>query len=284
MELVRSNVYYRLVHSFRKNGRVVTRSEYVGKSIPENIEERKERLLRKCFREDAFKKVDLIRKNFLKEWKTFPESVKKNIVLSLSARFTYNTNAIEGSTITLEETEDLVERNLAPHKNIRDVQETMNHAKLFLEVLNEKRGLSLPLLLEWHDRLFHDSKQDIAGQLRDYHVRVGSYRAPDWQDVERLLKEFIEWFNRNERVLHPVELSARAHYKFEKIHPFGDGNGRVGRLIIAYALSRARCASMIIEYKKRKSYYHALEKTENNFVNYFVQGYIRVHKKYLEKS
>ena len=81
--------------------------------------------------------------------------------------------------------------------------------------------------------------------------------------------------------MHPVEFAARAHYKFEKIHPFGDGNGRIGRLIITYLLRKGNFPLLIIEYKKRKSYYHALTKTEIDFVNWFFRSYVSAHRKYL---
>ncbi|MBI2649769.1 Fic family protein [Candidatus Woesearchaeota archaeon] len=78
------------------------------------------------------------------------------------------------------------------------------------------------------------------------------------------------------------ELAARAHYKFEKIHPFGDGNGRIGRLIIAYALRKGNYPLLIIEHKKRKSYYHALSKSENDFVNWFIRMYVSAYREYLK--
>ncbi|MBI4139352.1 Fic family protein [Candidatus Woesearchaeota archaeon] len=284
MNIVQAKGYYMLLHSFRKSGVITTRTRYLGKTIPKDVEQRKEKFLRQCLKEDAFKKIESIQKKFRKEWKTYPETIKEKMLLDLSIDFTYNTNAIEGSTITLEETEDLIKRKISPQKDIRDVQETINHARTFFEVLNEKRSLSLPILIQWHNDIFHDTKNDIAGTLRQYHVKVGTYMAPDWQDVEQLIKEFVVWYRKNEGVLNPVEFSARVHYKFEKIHPFGDGNGRIGRLLIAYTLQRAHYALMIIEYKKRKQYYHALTKTEHDFVNYFIQRYIRVHKRYLEKE
>ena len=223
-----------------------------------------------------------MQKNFSKGWKKYPESIKKEILIDLSISFTYNTNAIEGSTITLNETEDIIKRKIAPNKPIRDVQETINHSKTFFKVINEKSKLSADMLLKWHKEIFSDTKQDIAGKFRDYLVRVGDYRAPDWQDINNLVKEFFIWYNKNKKVMHPVEFVARAHYKFEKIHPFGDGNGRIGRLIIAYILRNGNYPLLIIEYKKRKSYYHALSKTENDFLNWFVRSYVSAHRKYLE--
>ncbi len=109
-------------------------------------------------------------------------------------------------------------------------------------------------------------------------MRVGSYIAPDWQDVKRLMKQLIKFAGANQKTS-PVELAARAHYKFEKIHPFGDGNGRIGRLLMNCLLWNKDYPMIIIEYKKRKSYYKALGKDEEGFVKYFLRRYLSVHKK-----
>ncbi|MBC8500142.1 MAG: Fic family protein [Nanoarchaeota archaeon] len=281
MKLIkRKNLFY-LGHSFRKEKKVVYIEKYIGKEIPKNIEEIKQSFLRKCLQEHVFKKLEKIRINFQKEWKKYPESIKKKIILDLSTGFTYNSNAIEGSTITLNETEDLIKRKISPNKPITDVQETIRHSKVFFKIINKKQPLSLKMILEWHKELFEETKPDIAGRIRDYIVRVGGYIAPDWQDLKKLLKEFFKWYEQN-KVLQPIELAARAHYKFEKIHPFGDGNGRIGRLVIAQILRNDHYPLLIIEYKKRKSYYHALSQDENKFLNYFIRRYLSQYKRYLK--
>lgn len=278
MEIVKHKNYYYLSHSFRKEGKVVHRERYIGKEISGNIEKLKEKFLRYCMEESLFKKLRAIKKNFSKQWKKCPASVKKELLIDLSIDFTYNTNAIEGSTITLHETEDIIKRKIAPNKPLRDVQETINHSKVFFKVLNENKDISVKDILQWHKDIFSETKPDIAGKFRDYLVKVGGYRAPDWQDIGKLMKEFFLWYKKNKKIINPAELAARAHYKFEKIHPFGDGNGRIGRLVIAHILRKNHYPLLIIEHKKRKSYYHALKKTENDFVNYFIRTYISAHK------
>src|SRR3989338_1710592 len=283
MKVVKHKNYYYLAHSFRAEGRVIHRERYLGKYLPKNLEEIKEAFLRKCLQESIYKKLNIIQKNFKTEWKKYPESIKKEILIDLSISFTYNTNAIEGSTITLHETEEIIKRKIAPNKPIRDVQETINHSKTFFKVINEKSSISARMLLEWHKDIFSGTKPDIAGKFRKYLVRVGNYRAPDWQDVNKMVKGLFEWYAKNKKLMHPIELAARAHYKFEKIHPFGDGNGRVGRLITAYLLRKGDYPLLIIEYKKRKSYYHALSKSENDFLNWFFRSYVSAHRRYLEE-
>ena len=104
-----------------------------------------------------------------------------------------------------------------------------------------------------------------------------THRAPDWQEVIKLMNQLIKFIN--ESKINPVELSAISHYRFEKIHPFGDGNGRIGRLLMNQILWHNQYPMIIIEYKKRKSYYKALSRDEQGFVNYLMRRYLAVHKK-----
>lgn len=276
MAIVKKGNYYYLKHSFRKEGKVITKEEYLGKSLPKNIEEI-EQNLKKESRKLLYAKLEKIRDNFQQEWKRCPESAKQREKEEIAIAFTYNTNAIEGSTITLEETREIIVDKTAPNKPLKDIRETEAHFKVFLEMLDTREGISKDLLLRWHKAVFGETKSDISGRFRDFLVRVGPYRAPDWQDVEELIKDFFKFLK--EAKLNSVELAARAHYRFEKIHPFGDGNGRIGRLMMNYILWHNGYPMLIIEYNKRKSYYKALQKDEIGFTNYFLRRYLAVHKK-----
>ena len=276
MRIIKKRGYFYLQHSFRKDGKVVTEEKYLGKEIPKNIGRLKIVLEEKA-KQELYKKLEKIKGNFQKEWVRYPETVKNKIFEELAIAFTYNTNAIEGSAITLEEAREILHDKIAPNKPLRDVKETEKHYYIFLKMLNKKEKLANNLLLKWHKEVFGETKADIAGKYRDYLVRIGDYRAPDWQDVKNLMNKLIIFINKAK--INPVELSARAHYKFEKIHPFGDGNGRIGRLLINYILWHNNYPILVIEYKKRRSYYKALQKNEEGFVRYFIRRYLAVHKK-----
>jgi len=271
--------YFYLQHSFRKNGKVVTRELYLGKNIPDNIEEIKAKLLLEV-KETLFEKLEKIRNDFQREWKESPQSAQEKELREIAIAFTYNTNAIEGSTTTLEEARLIIEDKMAPNKPLKDIRETESHASAILQMLKAREQLSEELLLKWHQNIFRETKSDIAGRFRSYPVRVGPYLAPDWQNVENLMKQLIAFIN--ESNLNSVELAARAHYMFEKIHPFGDGNGRIGRLLMNYILWKSGYPMLIIEYSKRKSYYKALQRPEEGFVNYFIRRYLSIHKKRLQ--
>lgn len=271
--------YFYLQHSFRKDGKVITKELYLGKKIPENLEEIKAKLMHEPH-EALNDKLEKIRNNFQREWIRIPQSAKEKDLQELAIAFTYNTNAIEGSTITLEEARLILEDKVAPCKPIRDIRETESHAAVFLQMLKTQENLSEQLILKWHKNIFKETKSDIAGRFRNYPVRVGPYIAPDWIKVNKLVRHLILFVN--ESKLNSVEVTARAHYRFEKTHPFGDGNGRIGRLLMNFILWKNRYPMLVIEYKKRKSYYKALERSEEGFVNYFTRRYLTVHKQRLQ--
>ena len=267
--------YFYLQHSFRKNGKVITKELYLGKKVPNDIEEIKAKLILEA-KEALSERLEKIRIRFQEEWARYPQSAREKELQEIAIAFTYNTNAIEGSTITLEETRLILEDSVAPSKPLKEIRETESHAKVFLEMLKTDEKISEELLLKWHKEIFEETKPDIAGQFRNYSVRVGPYRAPDWRDLEKLVKQLTTFAN--ESKLNPVEIAVRAHYMFEKVHPFGDGNGRIGRLLVSHILWKKGYPMLIIEYRKRKTYYKALERTEEGFTNYLIRRYISVHK------
>ena len=268
--------YLYLQHSFRKKGKVKTKEVYLGKKIPKDIEKIKQRLIQDN-KKEVYSKLEEIKQNFQKEWKKYPKTAKEKEKKEIAIAFTYNTNAIEGSTITLEETREIIQDKIAPNKPLYDIKETECHNNVFLKMLDKREKITNELLLRWHKEIFGETKPDISGKYRDYLVRVGDYIAPDWQDIKKLMKGFIKFVNNAN--MNSVELAGRVHYIFENIHPFGDGNGRVGRLLMNYILWHKGYPMLIIEYKNRKSYYKAFKKGEERFLNYFLRRYLSVHKR-----
>ena len=283
------NTYYYLEHSFRKNGKVDKKEKYLGSALPKNIDSVKEEFLREFYQETFFIRFDTIKEQFIKEKRKIPPSIEKKETEQFAITFTYNTNRIEGSTITLRETADLLERGISPSQRpLEDIKETEAHKEVFYDMLKYKKEMTLPTVLYWHKQLFQYTKLDAAGKIRDYTVGIsGSRFVPPYPvELDFLIREFFDWYRKNKNILHPVYLAGLVHLKFVTIHPFGDGNGRISRLLMNYVLNKNGYPMLIIPYSQRMSYYTALErsqlkKDENVFIRWFFKRYLKEYKHYL---
>lgn len=280
--------YYYLYHDSKK-GKRKQREVYLGKVIPKDIEERKKNFAIEIERENWIPELEKIHENFKNMQKNIPKSIQEKNIESFSVKFTYNTQRIEGSTLTLKDTAFLLEYGLSPsNRPNNDIKETELHQKLFLKIIKQKDDLSLVLVKKWHKELFAQTKPDIAGLLRDYDVRISQseFIPPPHTSVNLLVSGFFTWYNVNKKKLNPVELAALVHLKFVTIHPFGDGNGRTTRLMINHVLNTFDYPLLDIDYADRRSYYTALEKSQTKdddlpFLQWFMKRYLKTHKKLL---
>ena len=281
--------YYYLEHTFRENNNFKKKILYLGKELPKNIEALKKNFLSEIYKEKWYKILDSIKDNYSKEIKLMPKSVKEKELTSFMVKFTYDTQRIEGSKLTLRETADLLEKGTTPKsKPLNDVKEAEAHKNVFYEMLSYKKDLSLSILLYWHKNLFKLTKSDIAGNIRKHQVAISGSKfiSPSPVEVYLLLEDFLRWYNKNKNKLHPVELAALVHLKFVTIHPFADGNGRVSRLIMNFILNKFNYPMLDIPYKGRDSYYNVLERSQVKnieliFLQWFIKRYIKENKKYL---
>ncbi|HII14786.1 MAG TPA: Fic family protein [Nanoarchaeota archaeon] len=284
--------YYYLEHSARINGKVQTKEIYLGKEIPGNIEEIKKDFINSIYKEKFFKTLDAIKVGYSKEKANTPKSALEKETETFATKFTYDTQRIEGSTLTLRETANLLERGITPKsKPLRDVKEAESHKKLFYEMLKCKKDISLQLVQEWHRILLKETKADIAGIIRKHQVAISGskFMPPFSAEVYPLLKEFFSWYEKNKPKMHPVELAALVHLKFVTIHPFGDGNGRISRILMNFVLHKKGYPMLDIPYVGRDSYYNALQraqvkKADSIFVVWVIKNYIKANKRYMPKE
>lgn len=280
--------YYYLYHDSKKDKRK-QHEVYLGKVIPEDIEDRKKNFALDIERKEWLPELQKIYKNFKKEQKIIPPSIKEKNLKSFSVKFTYNTQRIEGSTLTLKDTTLLLDDGISPsNKPNNDIKETEIHQKVFLDIIKQKDDLSLTVVKKWHKKLFVQTKPDIAGLLRDYNVGIGGskFTPPPHTAVKLLVDGFFKWYNTSKKKLNPVELVALVHLKFVTIHPFGDGNGRTTRLMMNHVLNKFDYPLLDIDYSDRRSYYNALEKSQTKddelpFLKWFMKRYFKTYKNYL---
>ncbi|MFH0714116.1 MAG: Fic family protein [Candidatus Micrarchaeota archaeon] len=285
---VAAKEYYYLEHSIRTAHGVTKKEKYLGTQIPGKIEEIKTKFLSEIYKERWHPTLNRIKQNYSREEQKTPKSVLEKQVRSFSVKFTYDTNRIEGSRLTYRETADLLERGLTPSaKPVKDIKEAEAHEKLFYEMLGYKKELTRQIVLYWHKKLFEATKLDLAGKLRGYQIAISGskFMPPSPIEVPILFNDFFKWYNKSKDKLHPVELAALAHLKFVTIHPFGDGNGRISRLLMNFVLHKHGFPLLNIPYENRNSYYTALERSQvkkNNsiFVQWLFKRYIKEYKNY----
>lgn len=286
---IKGNTYYYLEHNARKNGKITKKEIYLGSEIPRDIEKIKKDFIFEIYNENWLKKFNVIKENFSKEQKQTPISAKEKEIENFAIKFTYNTQKIEGSKLTLRETANLLEKGISPKRPIRDIKEAELHKKIFNEMLKFEKDLSHQIILYWHKKLFSETKEDIAGKIRNHQVAISGSKfiPPSALELYFLLKDFFDWYNGNKNKLHPVELSALVHLKFVTMHPFSDGNGRISRLMMNFVLHKKGFPMLDISYENRNSYYTALEraqtkKDEKIFLSWFFKKYLKENKKFLK--
>jgi len=194
-----------------------------------------------------FKKLDDLKAK-LDQYRPLPLDILNNLREDLIIRWTYNSNAIEGNTLTLNETKVALEGITIGGKNLREHFEAINHkeAILFVESLVQKgERLSEYSIKSLHTLILKNIDDKNAGSYRNINV---------------LMEEFIKWYNTEAQKLHPIERACRVHIDFVAIHPFIDGNGRTSRLLMNFELMKSGFPPVVIKVKDRLAYYEALDK------------------------
>jgi len=200
--------------------------------------------------------------------RTFPAMALKNIQESLSIEWTYNSNSIEGNTLTLRETQMVIEEGFTVHgKSLREHFEALNHQEAidFVEKLVKPNyTLTAKDILEVHALVLQKIEREFAGRYRTSGVRIGgaNFVPPNALKVDQYMEELIVWANQATH-LSPIIKASIFHHRFVWIHPFYDGNGRTVRLIFNLLLMKEGYPPAIILRNDRKKYYDALNKCNN---------------------
>lgn len=280
--------YYYRVKVIREGKKIRRIRIYLGVNL------NKEELEKK--RKEADKKLKIFEVLLSKEELEFLENLKKdfsnepkenfeNRYESFCSLFTYDSTGIEGNTLTLSETSFLLFEGIVPkEKSLREINETINHKKAFDYMLKYEGELSKEFILELHRLVVYDTlREDLKSQIgrfRTVQVFVGRSIPPSAIEVPNKMAHLLKWYSTNKNKLHPIVLASYFHKEFEKIHPFVDGNGRVGRLLINFILHKNKYPMINIPKKSRFKYYDVLQKAQyKNDLKSFVSFLIRILKK-----
>ncbi len=211
---------------------------------------------------NVFSKINSLRERYYKAYKG-KEALIKLISEAEVAEQVYNSNAIENSTLTLEETEKiLLQIDLDRFISEREIFEAKNLARVveYIEKKSKEQELNLEMILFLHKMLISNIRDNIAGRFRQENefVRVGSHIAPNPKEIlDRLEKMLVEYNTNNHENI--IKRIAKLHLVFEYTHPFIDGNGRIGRVINNYLLIREGFVPINIKFIDRKKYYEAFK-------------------------
>lgn len=216
---------------------------------------------------NIYNKISNLRERYYKA-SLNKEALLKLISETELAEHVYNSNAIENSTLTLEETEKiLLQIDLDRYIGERELFEAKNLARV-VEYIGQKstsQELDLDMILFLHKILLSNIRDEIAGRFRkdNEFVKVGNHIAPSPKEVIRLLEEMLRNYKLSdgEGIIKRI---AKIHLIFENIHPFVDGNGRIGRVVNNYLLIREGYVPINIKFIDRAEYYDAFKEFDRD--------------------
>lgn len=233
------------------------------------------------------------KKKSLDSLRPFPPQALKKLKEQFAIEMTYHSNAIEGNTLTMRETQLIIQDGLTvAGKSLREHLEVINHKEAidFLENLATKREAIITenLIRQIHFLVLTKINEKEAGKYRSVRVRITgtNYVPPQAFEVAILMKDFVKWLKKNWRKINPIELSALAHFKLVHIHPFIDGNGRTARLLMNFILIQKGYPPAVILKTDRKKYYQVLDQAHKGnlapLVNFVARSVERSLNLYLQ--
>ena len=294
---VNNGVKYYLVHSYREDNSVKKIRKYLGINLSEfdlnkKYNEAEDIILQKIKKRSFNVFSFYLTKNQIEKLNKLNNKIK---ILHLTEKewkvftkdFVYNTNAIEGSKVQENEVPKILEKKVAINS---DEIETKGVAQAVEYIKNTKDDLSLQLILKLHLLCFKGSKS-FAGKFRkDVDVVIRNslgeviHAGVHYRDLINSLNEFIDWYNQNRKKFKPMVLAAIIHNQFEHIHPFQDGNGRIGRLLLNFILLKNHYPPINISLEDRQEYYKTLQEySKNDNLKSTLDFMIKQYKKTLKK-
>ena len=200
-------------------------------------------------------------KDFLRREKLSQEEYMKNFIIE----FAFNTTSIEGNTITLKQAHRLLSEKRTPKgKTLREIYDLQNTEKVFFEILDSKEEITHDFIVDIHKKLLKDI--DARTGYRNGNVKVfrSRFKTTPYQYIKADMDILLGWYKKNRKTLHPLVLGTIFHQKFEKIHPFFDGNGRTGRLLFNNILLKMRYPPIIYRKKNRTEYLNKLSEADHS--------------------
>jgi len=285
---IKKNFYYlthtiRIGNKFKKvrwflgKGKISSKElEELGKRaekhLKEKVNETKKIMSLAELNPGTIKKLNKIKENYQKLLSSLSKVEYEVIEKQQLIRFTFNTNAIEGSTITLKETSHILEDNISPEgKDLREIHEIENTREAYNFMKRYRKKINLGFIKKIHYHLTYNILGEDAGRFRRIQVYMGgSKHIPSKAaEVKQAMMSLIRWI-KNHNKQYPVVLAAYVHHLFIAIHPFVDGNGRTGRLLLNFMLMKSGFPPICIKKEERIKYTDYLEMARDGDISMFL--------------
>ena len=230
----------------------------------------------------------------LNSYRPIPSSIVKKIKEQFEIEMTYNSNAIEGNSLTLKETYLVISEGITiKGKPLKDHLEAKDHKEaldFLYELIDKDKKITVSeyLVRQLHQLVVSKSHSDIAGKYREGNVIItgSKHTPPEGFQIPHEMKELISWLNKDPKKHHVIELAALLHHKLVYIHPFSDGNGRMARLVMNVLIMKAGYPLAIILRNDRKRYYRILSEADEGryepLCEFIAQSVIRTLNIYLK--
>ncbi len=214
--------------------------------------------------EDALERMEKMRIEYKKITKRLSPAQLKDLFDRFTVNFTYESNAIEGNSLTLKDVAIVLHEDVSiKGKSLREIYETRNSREVVDLILKKKFKVTEKNTLKMHSMLVKDMQIPSGYKTVPNYIQNREVVTTPPEKVQTAMKELFNWFDKNKGKMHPLQLAAKFHGHFENIHPFEDGNGRVGRFLMNIILVNASYPPIIIRKTQRISYFNALEDSDN---------------------
>lgn len=236
---------------------------------------------------EEIEKIEEIKLNYKKVIKKLSKTSLKDLLDRFTANFTYESNALEGNSLTLKDVAIVMFENIAiKGKDLREIYETRNSRKVVELIIKNKFDINHEDIIKMHKML-----------VRDLNIQIGYKKVPNIiigrrmqttspEKVYNEMTQLIKWYNENKDKIHPLKLITYFHGRFEQIHPFEDGNGRVGRFLINIILIKNKYPPLIIRKSQRIAYIKALENFDYKHLDtlerFILERFKETYKKFFE--
>ncbi|MCH7902785.1 Fic family protein [archaeon] len=271
-----AKIYYYLVQDIRlSKGKRKQLRKYIGTKKPSEIKLQvlmaefekgveKEKLKLHGFHyltKEEIAEIDIINKDFSKRYVKHNVTVRDQFDQNFVMAFVFNTNSIEGSTLTPKEVELLLAENISPNKPLDDVLEAKAAEKTINFAKEHNGNLDADLLFKFHEMYFKETKPGIAGKYKKIqnYIKGSRFETTPPELVITDMKLYFKEYKELKKKFHPLELAAWVHWKLVRIHPFQDGNGRTARIVMNFVLHQNGYGLIDIKTKDKKQYMKHLE-------------------------